>query len=138
MTCLRKPAALQPGKVLAVTCIMKGTSMAGKPVPNDLCAWDENSPCGDCLDKNLLFCKVDTGLHKAFLILFAPCMAVTFFGLTLMGIMTGHWWMLILYGAFFMVLFPAIEFGVLCRHCPFYGNRSRMLTCIAGSGIPKT
>lgn len=139
---MRKFSAWQVGKVLAEICSKKGSDMTEKPDsrnnPNNLCAWDDNSQCGDCSDENLLFCKVDTKLQKAFLILFAPCMAATFFGLTLMGIITGHWWMLILYGAFFMILFPAIEFGVLCRHCPFYGNGSKMLTCIAGSGIPKT
>lgn len=125
-----------------IAVLMKGNAMTDRKDseenPDDLCAWNDNSDCENCGDRNLLFCKVDSKLQKAFLILFAPCITLAFFGLTLMGIMTGHWWMLILYGAFFMVLFPAIEFGVLCRHCPFYGNSSKMLTCVAGSGIPKT
>lgn len=106
--------------------------------PNGLCTWDDESDCEHCQDRDQLFCKLDPKMQKAFMILFTPCITLAFFGLVLIGIMTGHWWPLIFYGSFFMILFPAIEFGVLCRHCSFYGNGGKMLTCIAGSGIPKT
>lgn len=106
--------------------------------PNKLCTWDDNSDCDTCLDKNLLLCKLDKKWQKAFTILFVPAIISAFFGLTLVGVLTGMWWYLIAYGAFFLMLFPVIEFGVLCRHCPYYGNSGRKLTCIAGSGVPKT
>lgn len=115
-----------------------GTEPSKTDNPNGLCTWDENSDCGSCGNRGLLFCKLDKKMQKAFMILFAPCITLAFFGLVIVGIMTGKWWFLISYGAFFMVLFPAIEFGVLCRHCPYYGNAGKMLTCIAGSGTPKT
>ena len=77
-------------------------------------------------------------MQKAFIVLFMPAILTAFFGLVLFGVLTGVWWYLIGYGAFFMVLFPVIEFGVLCRHCPFYANYGKTLTCLAGSGVPKT
>ncbi|MDY6795706.1 MAG: hypothetical protein SWK76_10585 [Actinomycetota bacterium] len=106
--------------------------------PHHICTWDDQSDCDSCKDHNLLFCKLDKKLQNAFLILFMPCLVVAFFGLTLMGILSGAWWHLIAYGAFTLMLFPVIEFGVLCRHCPFYADSGRMLNCLAGSGVPKT
>jgi len=106
--------------------------------PYNICTWDDNSDCDNCKDNNLLFCKLDKKLQNAFTILFTPCIVVAFFGLILVCILTGTWWYLIAYGAFFMMLFPVIEFGVLCRHCPYYANSGKKISCPAGSGTPKT
>ncbi len=106
--------------------------------PHNICTWDENSDCKNCGDHNLLFCKIDKKIANAFIILFAPCMIIAFFCFVVLGIMTGKWWFIIAYGAFTAMLFPVIEFGVLCRHCPFYGREGAMLSCISGSGVPKT
>ncbi|MBU1119216.1 hypothetical protein KKH43_05020 [Patescibacteria group bacterium] len=65
-------------------------------------------------------------------------MFVAFFGLTLVGLLTGHWWFLIGYGAFMVVLFPAIEFKVLCSRCPYYSKCGKKVVCFSGSGVPKT
>jgi hypothetical protein len=96
--------------------------------PYHICTWDELSDCASCKDENLLFCKLDKKLQNAFLILFAPCMVVAFFGLTLVGILSGACWYLITYGAFTLMLFPVIEFGVLCRHCPSMPKAGEPLT----------
>lgn len=106
--------------------------------PYNICTWDDQSDCDNCKDNNLLLCKLDKRLQKAFMVLFAPAIVVAFFGLTLVCILTDDWWYLIAYGAFFIILFPVIEFGVLCRHCPYYANSSNTITCLAGSGMPKT
>jgi hypothetical protein len=113
---------------------MMGTNVDVDRNPYNICTWDNQSDCDNCEDKNLLFCKLDKKLQYAFLILFAPCVVVAFFGLTLVGILTGVWWWLIVYGAFFIMLFPVIELGVLCRHCPYYAKSGRTLTCLASSG----
>lgn len=106
--------------------------------PRGICTWDEWSKCSECNDENLLWCKLDKKLQNAFLVLFAPCMVTAFFGITVVGILSGAWWYLIVYGAFTAMLFPVLEFGVLCRHCPFYADSGRLLNCLAGSGVPKT
>jgi hypothetical protein len=36
------------------------------------------------------------------------------------------------------MLFPVIEFGVLCRHCPYYAKSGKTINCLAGSGMFKT
>jgi len=106
--------------------------------PHGLCTWDDQSDCENCGDKGLLFCKLDKKMASAFLTLFAPYILMAFFGLVMVGILTSAWWYLILYGAFTLILFPCIEFGVLCRHCPFYGRSGKTVQCLAGSGVPKT
>jgi len=79
--------------------------------PYHICTWDEQSDCAACKDENLLFCKLDKKLQNAFLILFAPCMVVAFFGLTLVGILSGAWWYLIVYGAFLSCSSPLSSSG---------------------------
>ncbi len=106
--------------------------------PHDICTWDENADCEICKDHNLLYCKINPRMQKAFLVLFMPAILTAFFGLVLMGYLTGTWWYLIGYGIFFMILFPVIEFGILCRHCPFYAKEGKILQCLGGSGVPKT
>ena len=102
--------------------------------PHNLCTWNDEADCENCLDKNLLFCKFDKKTLTAFLFLFLPFFAISFFALVVVGVLTGIWWLLIAYGALYLAVFGFIETGILCRHCPYYARTGTNLKCIADCG----
>lgn len=72
-----------------------------------------------------------------FLLLALPYMIIAFFGVVVTGILTGVWWMLIAYVVFFFVFFGILEIRILCSHCPYYAENSKILHCFANHGTPK-
>ncbi|MFQ6124551.1 MAG: hypothetical protein ACE5R6_08110 [Candidatus Heimdallarchaeota archaeon] len=84
-----------------------------------------------------LNCKWDKNLLTGFLIISFSYIFVVFFGMAVMGLLTRVWWPLIVMIAFFPIFFIFIEIRVLCSHCPFYAEDSKILHCLGNHGIPK-
>ena len=102
------------------------------------CTWANQSSCVRCELQGKLNCRWDGRLLKFFLLNQVPSLVMAFFGLTLIGIITGGWWPLILYGAACLLLWIfGVETRLLCTHCPFYTEDSKTLHCYALHGSPK-
>ncbi len=105
--------------------------------PYNLCTWDEQTDCGKCSNYARLHCKWDRKVLMGFLLLALPYLIIAFFGMVVTGILTGVWWMLIAYVVFFFVFFGVLEIRILCSHCPYYAENSKILHCLANHGMPK-
>jgi hypothetical protein len=105
--------------------------------PHHLCTWDDQADCAGCPEQGVLHCKWDRRLLTAFLVLFLPFGFCAFFGMALVWKISGAWWYLAAYGAFCIFFFVFFEIRILCSHCPFYGEDSRILHCLANHGIIK-
>jgi hypothetical protein len=105
--------------------------------PYNLCTWDEQSDCSECGNHGRLHCKWERKVLMGFLLLALPYMIIAFFGMVVTGILTGVWWMLIAYVVFFFVFFGILEIRILCSHCPYYAENSKILHCFANHGTPK-
>lgn len=104
---------------------------------NIVCTWDEDSDCETCSIKSLR-CKWEGKYLTAFILLFLPFGISAFFGLSMTGIITKNWYFLIGYILFLVIFFQIIELRVLCRHCPFYSEDTKILHCSANHGLIKT
>ena len=102
-----------------------------------ICTWDEQSDCANCGNNLKLNCKWDKNLLNGFLFIAFPYTIVAFLGIAVTGLLTGVWWPLIAMIAFFPAFFLVLEIRVLCSHCPFYGEDSKILHCLANHGTPK-
>jgi hypothetical protein len=68
-----------------------------------------------------------------FAVVFLPGMAAGAAGM----IRGGYGWALAAWIGYMLFFFNIWETYVLCRHCPFYGENSRILHCIANHGMIK-
>lgn len=105
--------------------------------PHDICTWNDQADCADCPDRDVLACKWDRGLLIGFFFLFLPFGIASWLGMALVAKVSGAWWYLVAYGAFLLVFFGVFETRVLCCHCPFYGEDTRILHCLANHGFIK-
>ena len=101
------------------------------------CTWDQKSDCANCGNNLQLNCKWDRKLLTGFLVISFSYIIVAFFGMAVTGLLTEMWWPLIAMIVFFPVFFVVVEIRVLCCHCPFYAEYSKILHCLANHGIPK-
>jgi hypothetical protein len=63
---------------------------------------------------------------------------MAFFGIILIGVLVGIWWPLITYAVTCIALWGlGIETRILCSHCPYYAEDSKILHCQALWGSPK-
>lgn len=84
--------------------------------------------------------KQQTGteaLFNGFHVVTLPFIVIALFGTAVTGVLTGVWWMLVGTIAFIPVVFLFIEIRVLCSHCPFYDEDSKILHCQANKNVPK-
>jgi hypothetical protein len=105
--------------------------------PTGVCTWDDGSGCSSCSIHGKLACKWDKGGLKCFYGISIPTMLISLFTMVLVGILTGHWWMLITYVVYFFVMFNVFEIRFLCSHCPYYAEEGRILHCLANHGCLK-
>lgn len=102
-----------------------------------ICTWDKKANCATCGNNLKLNCKWDKNLLTGFLVISFSYIFVAFFGMTVTGLLTGVWWPLIAMIAFFPIFFVFVEIRVLCSHCPYYAEDSKILHCLGNHGIPK-
>ena len=102
-----------------------------------VCTWDKDSDCENCSIKTLR-CKWEGKYLLAFALLFLPFGIPAFFGLSMTGIIAQNWYFLIGYLVFLIFFFQVIELRILCRHCPFYSEDTKILHCSANHGLIKT
>ncbi|MCK4724064.1 MAG: hypothetical protein KAT75_12205, partial [Dehalococcoidia bacterium] len=85
-----------------------------------------------------LNCRWDSGCLKFFLLNQIPSLVLAFFGIVMAAILTGAWWALIVYAIACIALWVlGIETRILCSHCPYYAEDSKILHCYALHGSPK-
>lgn len=106
--------------------------------PYDICTWKDEAECADCALRCELGCRLDVREFHFFTVSQIPNLALSVFGLVLVGVATGAWWPLVLFGAACLVLWgQGLETPVLCSHCPFWAEESKTLHCLALTGSPK-
>ena len=106
--------------------------------PYDICTWKDEAQCSDCALRCELGCRLDMGEFHFFTVSQIPNLALSVFGLVLVGLVMGAWWPLIAFGAACLVLWGlGLEARVLCSHCPFWAEESKTLHCLALTGSPK-
>ena len=101
------------------------------------CLWDNIKACKDCKLAGKLHCKLEPRLLKIFLSLAIPMLVFSFLGLILSSILIKNWWFLAIFTVFVLLFFSLLEIRILCSHCPYYAEDSRVLHCYANWGLPK-
>jgi len=104
---------------------------------HDICTWKDAAECTDCANQHRLHCRWDGKLLAGFLLPNLAYGIVAIFGLVVTGVLTDVWWMLILFTVFMVVFFLFLEIRILCSHCPFYAEDSKLLHCLANNGAFK-
>ena len=106
--------------------------------PHDICTWNEESGCVGCGLQGKLGCRLDTREFTFFVLNQIPSLVMSFFGLALIGLLTGAWWPMIAFAVVCIALWGlGIETRVLCSHCPYWAEDSKTLHCWALTGSPK-
>ncbi|MHA1605855.1 MAG: hypothetical protein ACTSV0_08610 [Candidatus Freyarchaeota archaeon] len=82
-------------------------------------------------------CRWDRGLLCRLWLFLFTYTVISFSGIVIVGFLTEVWWTLIVYIIFFLIFFLVFEIRVLCSHCPFYAENSRILHCLGNYGTPK-
>ena len=108
----------------------KQTPSFDRPLP---CTWQPESNCQDCQIKGQLMCRLERRDMVNFLMILFP------FGITSIAgtIKAGFGWYLLGWLAYSLFFFFVWEANVLCRHCPYWAEESRVLHCHANSGVIK-
>jgi hypothetical protein len=100
----------------------------GNRNPYDICTWKQGAECSGCDLRFELGCRVDKRVFQFFTVSQIPNLALSVFGLVLVGVVTRTWWPLIAFGAACTVLWGlGLETRVLCSHCPFWAEESKTL-----------
>lgn len=103
-----------------------------------ICTWSQDPDCVACELQGKLNCRWDARLLRFFLLNQVPSLALAFFGIVLIGVIVGIWWTLIAYSIACVALWGlGIETRLLCSHCPYYAENSKILHCQALYGSPK-
>lgn len=105
--------------------------------PYHICTWEEDPDCKDCINKGVLHCRWELGVLLRFLLPAFIFSVSAFAGMVLAGIITRIWWPAAAYAVFWIFFFLFFEIRILCSHCPFYAERSRVLHCLANHGALK-
>ena len=102
-----------------------------------VCTWEAPDFCRGCKSGPVLNCRPDKSLLTAFGIVSASTVLIQVFGLIIIGLTAEIWWPLTAFTVFLPVFFVFIEGAFLCSHCPFWAEDSRVLHCLANTGVPK-
>jgi hypothetical protein len=108
--------------------------------PATACTWLPESNCKEkrCNLHNQLACRWDPKeyIFAMGVVQSVPSLILTF-TFTYIGIATGNWWSMLIFG-WLIVMWPlGFEQFVLCRHCPFFTDCKKTLTCWALRFWPK-
>ena len=101
--------------------------------PHDLCTHRAAEECAKCDVSGSLMCRFETGDLAGFFVGFLP------FGIAVVAgmILGGHGWWLLGWLVIWLLFFFILEGRVLCSHCPFWAEESRVLHCHANYGVIK-
>jgi hypothetical protein len=99
--------------------------------PHDLCTHRATEECAGCDLSGDLMCRFNTGDLASFFLGFLP------FGITVVAgmILSGYGWWLVGWLAIWFLFFFVVEGRLLCSHCPFWAEKSRVLHCHANYGV---
>jgi hypothetical protein len=112
---------------------MMNSTAINQQTDHELCTWRPQERCRECDLSAQLMCRFERGDLIRFLLAFFPFGFIVIagviragYGLYLLGWVT--------YGLFFFFVWEA---RVLCRHCPYWAEESRVLHCHANYGVIK-
>lgn len=109
-----------------------------KENPYDICTWNDESACIGCGLQGKLGCRLAPRDFWFFVLNQVPSLVIAFFGLVLIGLLTGAWWPVIVYAVVCISLWGlGIETRILCSHCPYWAEDDKTLHCWALTGSPK-
>jgi len=97
------------------------------------CTISDSSVCKNCALASKLKCRFSWSDLGHFYLLFFVIVLPPIIAL----LSSGYAWVLVAWFAFAMFFFNVWESHILCRHCPYYAEESRILHCIANYGIFK-
>lgn len=97
------------------------------------CSVQESPECQSCVNHKNLSCRYDAADLFHFLIFFMP-FAITAIGGAIVSGMGVYLWFWLAYAFFFFYIWEA---NVLCSHCPYWAEPSRVLHCNANYGVIK-
>lgn len=101
--------------------------------PYHICTVGDPAVCAECELADKLKCRFQRSDLLHFTALFTLIAIPAGIGL----VHGGYAWALVGWVAFSMFFFNVWESRILCRHCPYYAERGRILHCIANYGIFK-
>jgi hypothetical protein len=110
--------------------------------PYGLCTWKDESNCrekGCALNKcNILACRWNPKEYNFIMgIIQTPPVLIMLFAFIMLGVMTGNWWSMAVFGWVIIIWPLGLETLVLCRHCPYFADSGKALTCWALRYMPK-
>jgi hypothetical protein len=97
------------------------------------CTAQSTPTCKDCALQGRLMCRFDQSNTLYFFMLTLPLLVTTIGGV----IAAGYGWYLLGWLAFAVFFFFVWEACVLCSHCPYWAEESRVLHCHANYGVIK-
>lgn len=102
------------------------------------CTWRDESECVDCSLQWKLGCRQKTSEYLFFIFSEVPSLFVAVVGLVMLGLIIGVWWpLIVLLGTYAVFWIFGLETRVLCSHCPYWAEESKILHCWALTGSPK-
>ncbi|OGO15153.1 MAG: hypothetical protein A2Z14_18235 [Chloroflexi bacterium RBG_16_48_8] len=101
--------------------------------PFQICTWQNMTECGVCSIETNLNCRFDWGDLAYFAAIFSPPAITAVIGM-LLG---GFGWYLLGWAGYAIFFFFVWEARILCCHCPFWAEESRVLHCLANYGVIK-
>ncbi len=105
--------------------------------PYNICTIDPKSNCISCKNNYKIDCKFNIKHTILSILVINSFLIISLLGLFYIGMITGIWWMLILYIIFTLLFFILIEPRVTCSHCPYYAERRLCFNCTGNMITPK-
>ena len=105
----------------------------GKLKNGPFCTNQPEMFCGNCSLSNNLMCRYDRRDTLHFFVLILPFFVASIGGM----IKAGYGWWLFGWLAYMLFFFFVWEARVLCSHCPYWAEDSRILHCHANYGVIK-
>ncbi len=93
----------------------------------NICICKDRLECKNCPINGKLICHFHRKYLYSFIGLFFIFALTAFVGV----ILAGYGWFLLGWVGFWLFFFEVWEIRILCSHCPYYGENSRTLRCIA-------
>ncbi|MBU7013445.1 MAG: hypothetical protein HXS52_13165 [Theionarchaea archaeon] len=101
--------------------------------PLSVCSCEPESSCGKCSIRPHLKCRFNRGDLFHFAGLFLTFALPSSVGM----VQSGYTRFILIWIACLLFFFNVWESRILCRHCPFYAEESRILHCNANYGVIK-
>jgi hypothetical protein len=107
---------------------------------HEACTWLPESNCAEngCKLQGPLACRWNPWEYNFIMgIIQTPPVLIMLCAFTIVGVITGNWWSMAIFG-WVMIMWPlGLETFVLCRHCPYFSDNKKTLTCWALRYMPK-